>query len=140
MYLTKSMLLLFSFFIFVCHVHLMNFNTVAENNITCSIPTGVGVLTKLTKLDLRMHSIYVLLVYFYKACVFYAFNFLSLNTYVKIMIETNELTGSIPAKIVSRCGWATVFCFTITLWNKINPYNVSKSFHLIFYRINCDRR
>ena len=57
--------------------------------------------------------------------------------------QENELTGKFNSNknwVIkwagkSRRAWATVFCFTITLWHKTNPYTVSISVHLIFYRI-----
>ena len=74
-----------------------------RNELTGSIPTEVGLLTELTSLELCKRLFSVLLVCFETKHLhsFSASNLFSLIFSHNILIDRNELTGSIPTEVGS---------------------------------------
>ena len=76
-------------------------NLIAYNGLTGSIPTEVGLLTELIMLGFGKHLFPVLLVGFETKQIhsFFASNLFSLFFSHIILIDSNELTGSIPMEV-----------------------------------------
>ena len=75
-------------------------NLIAENGLTGSIPTKVGLLTELMDFNLCKCLFSVLLLLLMKD-EFYTSNFFSLTFSHITLIGSNELTGSIPTEVGS---------------------------------------